>query len=330
MSLRYAIIGTGAIGGYYGGRLQQAGCDVHFLLRSDYEQVKQQGLHINSVDGDFVLTKVDAYRDPADMPPVDVVVVALKTTHNDRLAELMPALNPGGTVLSLQNGWAVERAIAQHLKEQKGISPDILGGLCFIYANKPAPGYVQHLGYGKLLLGSYDEGDWRCALTERGRAIATDFEQTTIAVETTEDLPMARWRKLVWNVPYNSLSVILDATTGEMMADVGVRSLIKTLMTEVVTLANAWGEQTSPNSNRSISNDFIEEMLNITAEVSAYRTSMKVDYDEKRALEIKTILENPLRTAEAIGVSVPAIKMLYHQLSFLNRQTLLLLDNQSG
>ena len=320
MSLRYAIIGTGAIGGYYGGRLQQAGGDVHFLLHSDYEQVKQQGLRVESVDGDFELTDVNAYQNPADMPPVDVVVVALKTTHNDKLAELMPPLNSGAVVLSLQNGLGVERAIAQYLKETKGISPDILGGLCFIYANKPGPGHIQHLGYGKLLLGAYDESERSCSITPRGRAIAADFERTTIAVETTEDLPMARWRKLVWNVPYNSLSVILDATTGEMMADEGVRSLIKTLMREVVAIANAWGENISPGANRSISSDFIEKMLDITAEVSTYRTSMKVDYDRQRALEVETILGKPLDVAEALGVSVPAMTMLYHQLSFLNKQ----------
>ena len=316
--LRYAIIGTGAIGGYYGGRLAQAGCDVHFLLRSDYDYVRENGLTVASVDGDFRLAEVNAYSNSADMPPIDVVVVALKTTNNDRLAELMPSLKPGGVVLCLQNGWDVEQAIAQHLTEKKGTAPDILGGLCFIYANKPSPGHIQHMGYGKLLIGAHDESEQPVAVTLMVEAIAADFQKANIAVETTEDLPMARWRKLVWNVPYNSLSVILDATTGEMMADEEVRSLIRTLMEEVVAIANTWGETTSPGLQRSISKDFIEQMLNITAEVSDYRTSMKVDYDENRPIEIEAILGRPLHTAQELRLAVPNMTALYQQLSFLN------------
>ena len=314
--LRYAVVGTGAIGGYFGGRLGQLGCDVHFLLRSDFEQVRRNGLVVESVDSDFELTEVNAYNNPADMPPVDVVLVALKTTNNHRLADLLPPLKPGGVVVSLQNGWGVEAAIAQHLKAQKGMTPDIIGGLCFIYANKPGPGRIQHLGYGRLLLGAYDEQDRLSAVTPMLKAIAQDFSKAAVDVETTEDLPMARWRKLVWNVHYNSLSVILDATTGEMMADDGVRSLIHTLMEEVVTVANAWGKRTSPGVERYIPRAFIEQMLSVTAEVSSYRTSMKIDYDAQRPLEVEAILGNPLRMAKSLGVAAPAMEMLYQQLSF--------------
>ncbi len=221
--LRYAVVRIGAIGGYFGGRLSQSGCDVHFLLRSDFEQVRQNGLVVESVDGNFELTAVNAYNNSADMPSVDVVLVVLKTTSNDKLADLLPPLKPGGVVVSLQNGWGVEQAIAHHLSKQKGITPDVIGGLCFIYANKPGPGHIQHLGYGRLLLGAYNEQGWLCAATPMLAAIAQDFSKAAVAVEITEDLPMARWRKLVWNVPYNSLSAIWDATTGEMMADHGVR-----------------------------------------------------------------------------------------------------------
>lgn len=319
-SLRYAVIGTGAIGGYFGGRLAQAGCDVHFLLRSDYERVRKEGLVVESVDGDFTLNRINAYDDSADMPPVDVVLIALKTTHNHQLADLLPPMKSDSAVVCLQNGWDVEKAIAQHIKEKKGLEPEIIGGLCFIYANKPNPGHIEHLGYGKLLLGAYDEKGRVPAVTPTIEAIAADFSRANIAVETTEDLPMARWRKLVWNVPYNSLSVILDATTGEMMADSGVRSLIETLMREVVAIANAWGDRASPGKERHIEQSFIQQMLDITAEVSSYRTSMKVDYDNQKRLEIEAILENPLRAAKALEVAVPAMTMLYQQLSFLNQQ----------
>lgn len=316
--LRYAVIGTGAIGGYFGGRLSQSGGDVHFLLHSDYKQVQRHGLTVESVDGNFKLATVNAYNNSADMPPADVVLVALKTTSNDKLANLLPPLKADGVVVVLQNGWGVEAAIAQHLKKTKGITPDIVGGLCFIYADKPGPGRIKHLGYGRLLLGLHDKKGRLRAVTPRLEAIAQDFLKAAVDVETTEDLPMARWRKLVWNVPYNALSVILNATTGEMMADDGVRSLIAELMEDVVTVANAWGDRASPNTERHVSRAFVEQMLSATAEVSSYRTSMKVDYDAQRPLEIEAILGNPLRVAKSLSVPVPKIEMLYQQLAFLN------------
>jgi 2-dehydropantoate 2-reductase len=320
MTLKYAVIGTGAIGGYYGARLQQAGCEVHFLLRSDYAAVRQQGLRVDSVNGDFVLPTVNAYSSPSQMPPVDVVLIALKTTHNHQLPNLLPSVNPAGAILSLQNGFAIEQEIAQQLQQDPKTSElSILGGLCFICANKIAPGHIHHLDYGRVLLGAYDKNNYLCPATTLMETIAADFSRANIPIKITPDLPMARWQKLVWNVPYNGLSVVLDATTEEMMADAGVRSLITTLMQEVVTLANAWGaENAAADTPRSLSPDVIAQMLTQTEQMSPYRTSMKIDYDEGRSLEIEAILGNPIRVAQALNIAVPAMTMLYQQLAFLN------------
>lgn len=318
MALSYAIIGTGAIGGYYGARLQQAGCEVHFLLRSDYEQVRDRGFTIESKDGDFVLPRVNAHSNPATIPPVDVVVIALKTTYNNLLANLLPPLKPSGVILSLQNGLNVEADIVQALSKTTDSKVNVLGGLCFICSNKVGAGHVRHLDYGKVLLGAHDQTHQRQSPTPLMQQIAADFTRAHVAIELTDDLPMARWRKLVWNVPYNGLSVVLDATTEEMMADSGVRSLITTLMREVVTVANAWGERVSPGCDRHLPTETITQMLTQTEQMSPYRTSMKIDYDEKRPLEIEAILGNPLRTAQELNLYVPAITLLYQQLTFLN------------
>jgi len=150
----------------------------------------------------------------------------------------------------------------------------------------------------------------------------------------TDDLPMARWRKLVWNVPYNGLSVVLNATTEEMMAHQEVRQLITVLMQEVVMLANAWGKSVSPssvspssvspNSERTLPPEVINQMLTQTEQMSPYRTSMKIDYDEGRSLELNAILGNPLQVADRLNIQVPAIRMLYQQLAFLNDRNILL------
>ncbi|MEL6491128.1 MAG: putative 2-dehydropantoate 2-reductase [Cyanobacteria bacterium J06621_3] len=318
-SLRYAIIGTGAIGGYFGSKLQQAGCDVHFLLRSDYDHVKVHGLKIESVDGDFELPTVQAYDQASNMPPVDVAIVALKTTTNPQVSKLFPPLKSSGTVLCLQNGLGVEGAISRQLKDANGFTPAIIGGLCFICAVKSGPGQIHHIDYGQLMLGAHQNAQQRCEPTVLMKAIAADFDKANVSVKLTDDLPMERWRKLVWNVPYNGLSVVLNATTEEMMADDGVRSLITILMKEVVAIANAWGEYTSPGTKRNLPIDIVENMLVHTDAMAPYRTSMKVDYDEKRPLEIQAILTRPLKEAQSLGISVPAMTMLHHQLAFLTQ-----------
>ncbi len=128
----YAILGTGALGGFYGAKLQKAGLDVHFLLRSDYEYVSKFGLVIESKDGNLTLPQVKAYNDVEKMPQCDVVVVALKTTQNHLLPQIAaPVVRDDGVVLVLQNGLAVEEEVA---KIVGNIS--IIGGLCFLCSNK--------------------------------------------------------------------------------------------------------------------------------------------------------------------------------------------------
>lgn len=311
---RYAIIGTGAIGGYYGARLQQSGCDVHFLLRSDYDHVQKHGLVVESVDGDITLPQVNAYNNPADMPPVDVVVIALKTTQNHHLARLMPPLSEGAVVLTLQNGLGIEAEIAQL------VSPEhIMGGLCFICSNKVGPGHIRHLDYGKIQLGAYSAIHQPRSLTAAMVEIAADLRGAKISVDVIEDLFMARWRKLVWNVPYNGLSVVLDATTEELMADERINAQIVTLMTEVITTANTWAANMAKAAVpvRQIPMTWAADMLAATTRMKPYRTSMKIDFDEGRPLEVEAILGNPVRAAAELGVAAPEMKKLYGQVKVL-------------
>jgi 2-dehydropantoate 2-reductase len=312
---RYAILGTGAIGGYYGACLQRSGQDVHFLLHSDFEHVRQHGLQVDSVDGDFTLPKVQAYQRPEDMPIADIVIIALKTTQNARLLPrlLPPLLGPHTIILTLQNGLDIEGEIA-------AIAPHtpIVGGLCFICSNKLGPGHIHHLDYGSILMGLYSAQRAPVEISPDLRAIATDFRQAGINVELTDDLYLARWQKLVWNVPFNSLSVVLDATTQEMMADPHTRQLARDLMTEVVQAAQACVQTATPGRERALPTGVIDTMLTNTAKMKPYRTSMKIDFDESRPLEVEAIVGNPLRAATAAGIATPRIDMLYHQLKALD------------
>lgn len=306
----YAVIGTGALGGFYGARLQRAGAEVHFLLRSDYERVQQKGLWIESPEGDFSLPQVNAYRRVEDMPPCDVVIVALKTTQNQQLPALLPPLmKPDSVVLTLQNGLDVEAETAAIVGAER-----VLGGLCFVCSNKVGPGHIQHLDYKKIALGEYDAAGQAKGVTERLEAIAADFEAAGIPIERAADLVLARWKKLMWNIPFNGLSVVLNATTDEIMNSPFARSLAEDLMGEVALGAAAF--------DRSIGPDFVQSMLQHTAEMMPYRTSMKVDFDQGRSLEVEAMYGNPLRAAQQRGVELPKISFLYRQLQFLDAQNI--------
>lgn len=302
----YGIIGTGAIGGLYGAKLQKAGHQVSFLLRSDYHHVAEKGLIVESVDGDFTLPEVDAYNDVNKMPNCDVIVVALKATQNHLLPYLLPPLiKKNSVVLLLQNGINIEAEIAKIIGGNT-----IIGGLCFVCSNKVGPGHIRHIDYGVITIGQYAADDRAAGVTEQMGEIGRDLEKAGIAIELSEDLLLARWKKLVWNIPYNGLSVVLDARTDEIMANSDGRFLAEQLMGEVVAVAQSCG--------RIIGDRFIEKMLDYTEKMKPYLTSMKLDYDGKRPLEVEAIMGNPLRMAREAGVDLPMISLLYRQLKFLD------------
>ena len=305
----YAILGTGALGGFYGAKLQKSGLEVHYLLKSDYQQVSEQGLIIESKDGDFTLSQVNAYNNVDKMPQCDVVIVSLKTTQNQLLSNLLPPIvKDDGVVLVLQNGLGIEAEIAEIVS-----NVHVIGGLCFLCSNKVAPGHIHHLDYGQITLGEYTSNYQSTGITKKMQEIAADFENAGISIELLEDLLLGRWKKLVWNIPYNGLSVILDARTDELMTDIYTRQLVESLMWEVVAGAKSTG--------RIIPESFIETMLDYTMKMKPYRTSMKIDFDEKRPLEIEAIFGNPLRKAAAEGVNLQQIRCLYQQLKFLDRRS---------
>ncbi|PSP34928.1 MAG: putative 2-dehydropantoate 2-reductase [Cyanobacteria bacterium QS_8_48_54] len=302
----YAVIGTGAIGGYYGACLQQAGLELHFLLHSDYQDVQEHGLIVESPKGNFTLPQVNAYQDAAQMPPCDVAIVALKATQNHLLPKILPAVvKDNGIVLLLQNGLGAEEKVAEILPSQQ-----VIGGLCFICSNKVAPGHIRHLDYGNIKISEYTPNYQPCGITESMRQVASDLESAGIEIALGEDLLLTRWEKLVWNIPFNGLSVVLDTTTEQMMADQEVRLLAEQIMQEVALAAKTAGD-------RLISQTYIQNRLEYTAKMKPYRTSMKIDYDSQRPMEIEAILGNPLHAATAAGAHLPRIQMLYQQLKFL-------------
>lgn len=297
--LKYAVIGTGAIGGYYGGRLSNIGKEVHFLYHTEYEWVKQHGLKVESVKGDFHLTNMNVYPSVEDMPQCDVVLVCLKSIQNDKLKDLLKPICHAGTVIVLvQNGIGLEAELAQHFPNHS-----IAGGMAFICAFREGKGFIRHADYGGLTVGFYQHPQ-----EEVLQKMKQDFDEAEVSFYIAEDLNLARWRKLVWNVPYNGLTVALETTTDKLMQNPTSRCLVKELMEEVVKGANACGA--------AIEASFVDKMMESTDKMKPYSPSMKLDWDARRAMEIRAIYKNTVELARKKGVELKKIEMLGQLLQF--------------
>ncbi|MDG2308681.1 MAG: putative 2-dehydropantoate 2-reductase [Candidatus Binatia bacterium] len=298
----YSIIGTGALGGYYGARLAHAGRTVRFLVNRDYEHVRRHGLRVDSIHGDFSLAEPEVYALPEGMPASDVVVVGLKTTRNSLLPTLLPpATSRDALVLSMQNGLGIEADVAKAVPGRT-----IIGGLAFLCSNKVGAGHVKHLDYGDVRLAEYRADGQPAGITPAVRAVAEDFRAAGVGVALEADLDTARWKKLVWNVPYNGLCVVRNVTTDVVMADPKTRERVEHIMLEVLAIAAARGHP--------IPTDFVRTMLDFTAKMAPYDPSMKLDYEGGRPLEIEALYARPLRAARDAGVSCPLTLELYEQL----------------
>ncbi len=299
--MKYAIIGTGAVGSYYGGKLAHAGCDVHFLLHSDYEYVKQHGLQVDSCDGSFHLDHPHVYHHTADMPKADVVIVALKTTRNHLLATLLPPLLHKDTlVLLIQNGIGPEPELQKQF-------PDLYlaAGLAFICSSKTEPGRVNHQCYGSINIGNYS-----CKDTRIMDQLIADFNQAGVKALEVE-YREARWKKAVWNMPFNGMTVVMNAQTNQLLANPAMRGLIHRQMMEVIGAAQALGVQ-------NIDASFADKMMDMTLTMTPYSPSMKLDYDFHRPMEIAYLYSHAIAEAHAVGYSMPCLEMLEAQLKFLD------------
>lgn len=307
MSLKYGVIGSGAIGGYYGGKLAHSGQEVHFLFHSDYNYVKENGLRVDSVKGDFHLDSVLAYNDTSEMPKCDVVFVCLKSTNNKLLKHLLPPLLHKDTlVVLIQNGLGLEADLQQDFPNLK-----IAGGLAFICSSKMGEGHIVHFDEGKLNLGSYSCDDK--ALLEQ---VCSDFQQAGVETRILQ-LEMARWMKLVWNIPYNGMTVVLNTTTDKLMSNQYTENLLRKMMLEVINGANQVGK-----GRFTIPETYADGILDMTRHMVPYSPSMKLDYDYHRPLEIEYIYSRPILEAEKAGYDMVNVSMLEEQLRFIESQYL--------
>jgi len=302
INMRYGIIGTGAIGGYYGAKLARAGQEVHFLLHSDYGYVKEHGLQVDSCDGSFHLADVNAYEHTEDMPPCDVVLVALKSVNNGKLQTLLPPLLHDHTlVVLIQNGIGVEEDVQKMFPDAQ-----LAAGLAFICSAKTEPGVVSHQCYGSINLANYS-----CRDEALMQAVVDEFRQAAIETGLVE-YNEARWKKAVWNMPFNGMTVALHTQTDLLLKNASTRQLIREQMMEVVGAAQHLGV-------KNVDEAFVDKMIETTDAMTPYSPSMRLDYDFHRQMEIYYLYTRPIEIAREAGYSMPKLEMLEAELRFLEK-----------
>ncbi len=297
-----AIVGSGALGLYYGGRLARAGADVSFLARGDLDVLRTRGISVKATDGDFALPSVKAAATPEEIGRVDLVIITLKATANDQLARILPPLMHANTVvLNLQNGLGVDEPVAAAVGPER-----TLGGLCFICANRIAPGVTECTMPGYVVIGEFAG-----APQPHTQAVAEWFNRAGVKAEVSPSLLETRWRKLVWNVPFNGLSVTGGGiTTDAILASPEKEAEVWALMREVQAAAAAHGFK--------IPEDFVVNQVERTRPMGPYKPSTMLDYLAGKPLELEPIWGEPLRRAQAKGVPTPRLTALYEALKRLS------------
>jgi 2-dehydropantoate 2-reductase len=295
MRFRIAVIGSGAIGSYYGGKLHAAECDVHFLVRSDLAPLRRHGLHIYGPGEDIRLERVKAYDSTKEIGPCDLVLIAVKATSNRDVVDLVPPLLHEKTILlTLQNGLGNEEFLAEHFGAER-----VLGGLCFIALNRVSPTEVERFAHGDVVLGEHAR-----PAQMRTHQVAAEFRLAGIKCEVTDNLARERWRKLVWNIPFNGLSILAGGIdTAAIIADEPLRKLTLQLMTEVIAAANKCGH--------ALASDSWREQMKRTEKMGPFKPSTLLDWEIGKPIELEAIWGEPVRRARAAGFEMPRTEMLY-------------------
>ena len=309
---KIAILGSGALGCYYGAKLHQAHHEVHFLLRSDYEHVRHHGIKVSSPQGDFKFAP-RAALDPQSIGPSDLVIVCLKTTAKHVIPSLLPPLlHENSLVLCLQNGLGNIEWLSKFAPIEQ-----ILGGLCFICVNRPAPGIIKHLAHGQIVIG--EAAGWP---EPRTHELASLFQNAGVPCKVTDKLQKAQWEKLVWNIPFNGLGVagclghaFFDSSgttlstrqaaplsTDQLLTHPQWLETVRQLMHEIIQVATAQGYP--------IKDSLAEKMIENTRTMNDYHPSTVIDFELGRPLEYESMFGLPLKEARETSVQTPVLERL--------------------
>jgi 2-dehydropantoate 2-reductase len=295
------VVGAGAVGGYFGGRMAEAGEPVCFLARGrTLDALRRQGLRVESPQGDFRIAAVEATDDPGEVGIVDLVILGVKAWQVREAAEsILPMVGPATTVLPLQNG--VEAA--EELSAVLGPEP-VLGGLCRIVAYQVEPGHIRHESLSPTLaFGELDGGP-----SSRVEALRDAFRKAAgVAVETPADIRSALWKKFLFIAPFGGVGAVTRSPAGAIRRVPEVRRMLESAMREVLALSRACGA--------SLRDDAVAAALRFLDGMPAEATaSMQRDITEGRPSELGHQTGAIVRLSRQAGLDAPVNAFLYHSL----------------
>ena len=291
---KVAVVGTGAVGGYYGGLLAKHGVDMHFLVRSDYEVAKRDGFTLTR-KGETFSFPVQVYNRPEDLGICDWIIITLKSTANAQLPALLkPLVGEGTKLLTLQNGFG-NIGLLEELYPRN----PVFGGLCFVCINRVAPAVFENYLPGYVEMGTGKNGTQGML-----QPLVDIWNEAVSKCRVVDPLEEALWRKLCWNIPFNGLAIAAGGiTTDLILADDGLVARSWELMREI--------QEACPHA---IPDDFLQLQFDNTSKMGAYRPSSLIDYLAGKAVEVEAIWGNPLRAGQARGFAMPELEALYGEL----------------
>ncbi len=294
--MKVTVVGTGGVGGYFGGRLVQAGADVTFLARGAHlEALQRDGLRVRSVRGDFTVP-VRATDDPDAVGPADVVLVAVKSYDNDAVAEMLPSLlGEHGAVASLQNGVDNEERFAAAVGEDR-----VIGGAAYIFATIAEPGLIDHTGGpARLVLG-----EWRGGASDRAAELVAQLRAADVDAEESPDIRSVLWSKFAFICAQAGVTASVRLPIGEIRARPAGRELFRNLAAEVCAVAAAEGVE--------LPDGLPDKALDMADAVDpGSYSSLHHDPVHGRRMELDALLGEVVRRAERGGVDVPTTRAVY-------------------
>jgi len=306
--MKIAVVGAGAVGTYYGARLAEAGHEVGFVIRSEFDLVSEAGITVLSKDGDIRL------KDPLIAPNVeklaaqfepDWVLCGLKATALDISQELIsPLIGSKTRMLAIINGLGIEEDFASWM------TPDLVfGGLAFTCINRDNASLVNHLDYGPLTVAHFGDDPKRL---EEAQSL---WNGAKVSVSLADSRIAARYQKLCWNIPFNGLCVLEGGvTTDKIMRNPRLRAKAESLMNEVIAIANADLSTVAASTAIALDDTVVEQMMTMTAAMVDYRPSTMIDFVEGREMEIDAIFSRPLQRGRELGVQCDELASLTRQL----------------
>ena len=304
--MRFAIFGVGAVGGYFGGRLVQAGEDVTFIARGDHLNVlRKKGLRVDSIKGDAVLSSVAATDNPAEVGKVDVVVVGVKTWQVPAAAEaIQPLIGTDTMVLPLQNGVEAAYQMSQVVGSQH-----VCGGLAKIVAFLAGPGHIRHTGMDPYIA----VGELNNLRTERVEKLLQALKHAGITAEMPPDITAALWQKFLFVVSWGGVGAVTRAPIGVIRTLPQTRRMLERSMLEILQVARS--------RQISLPEDIVSTTLNFMDTLPPNgTTSMQRDIGEGRPSEIEAWNGAVVRLGRKTGIDIPLHTFIYDCLSPLEQK----------